>query len=793
MAEHTEGSPVQPLASPTTVDEIDYAFPATIDEIDFAFPATVDEIDFAFPATVDEIDCAFPAPADGVLPGEMNWLPDDSIPCPTFDISDLDAFQPWFLSYGVDGSPSHIDTSLDFLETGQNCINPSVLDPCLDSDQNCINPSVLDSCLDFDQVAVGECEDKSPPTEAEIASEQPVRSEVLYIEWLESLPAPIPDKAVPFYYIDPYRPARKRTRRAGVRGCGCDLQAQRGSGREAARSSGSRSRRPVLAPSTLDHGQYLRETDQGDDEPLQQTINQHGESSASESPRQSSSDTELISVPARHSKIVFRSPYTDEQLCASDSYARSKFRAHAANMKILSTAYISAIRRVFPFYATGITLKDRKGGYYTFDADGLPVLHDRVLKADEEANSEAGKPTRRKRKSVHQFQRPTPRCDPRRWYDTWKYRPAPWHPDNKFVYLEDAQLAYREYSAEDIKLYLKHCPRNYILWVQSEPSQSAHRRLHRDGKPCEEDSKCRWSGCPINGRSFSGLYRVAFDEFPAQTSQGIKDPYKVAMVMHLWCFEQILDPVLYYNKRILLPDTRTFVTPSPENSSAASGALEPDRENEGRAEIKNNFCSKLGDTQRQRTDWGPLKNAFYPWFKETKATKTLPRLYEQSLCYNLTTSYVGSLPKCKLDQFDKRRQVRGEKMPMNERNKEKEEEEARTRMKEERKNSLVDGSGAHAKALPSEADAFKGTTYHVHLGSLAGLQKALDEREEEKQMVRKRRRRTFFTENNGAQPQEAETSGNVQDGGEFGSWLDNVASPDQAERDPKRRRTTQTN
>ncbi|KAG6000018.1 hypothetical protein E4U21_006037 [Claviceps maximensis] len=476
-------------------------------------------------------------------------------------------------------------------------------------------------------------------------------------------------------------------------------------------------------------------------------------------------------------ELIFPSPYTDVQLCASDEDARRKSRAPAANLQAQSATYTTEVRKEFPFFKTEISLKDRMGGYYTLDADGLPVRHDRVLKADSEANSEADAPTRRKRKSVHQMQKPTSACDAKRWYDTWKYTPSSWG-YNKFVYLEDAQLAYREYTAEDIKLYLEECPRNYTLWVQSEPSQSSHRRHDRNGKPCQEDSKCRWSGCPIQGRAVVGLYRVAFDEFPAQTSQGIKDPYKVAMLMHLWCFEQILDPLVYYNRGVLLADTRTFATPS----AMPSEALEtPHPENIGRAEVKNNFCSKLGDAQKPRKDWDSLNSAFYPWFEETPVAQRLPRVYEKSLCYRLTCWCVKKLPKCKTDQFDKRTKAKREKKTAEQKKEENEDEKARKRMREARERGQhTNGSDAYAYAyageLPPESEAFKGTTFHVHLGSLAGYKKALDERDQERDKTNKRRRGTLGMENNNVQLQETGISEDVQDSGD--AW-----------RPPKRQRT----
>ncbi|KAG5929856.1 hypothetical protein E4U53_002354 [Claviceps sorghi] len=639
----------------------------------------------------------------------------------------------------------------------------------------------LDLHADIGQ-RTGDEYDNTSPALMEDPFEEPLSP---YTEWLESLPSPIPDKRVPFQYFCTYPPARQTSHRKNVQASSSRLQTQPSSDYGATRTGGSIPTSVINAPRQND-GQDRAESGTEDNELPQQDIDQHGTSSAPAPPRRPVSSTGPIPAATEQHEIVFPCPYTDEQLRASDEHAWRTFRA-PANMRMSPVACTRAIRKVFPFYGTGIPLKDKEGGYYTLDADGLPVPHDRVLKADSEAGGEADEPTRRKRKTVHQLQKPTAECDPRRWYDEWKFRPGSWPPDNKFIYLEDAQLAYREYSTEDIKLYLAQCPRKYILWVQSEPSQSSHRRHNRNGKPLDEDSKCRWAGCPIKGRAVVGLYRVAFDEFPAQTSQGIKDPYKVAMLMHLWCFEQILDPVVYYSRRLLLPDTRTFATPSPEASHAASEALERDAENVGAAEMKNNFCSKLGDAHKARADWGPLNHAFYPWFRMTEATETLPRAHERSLCYRLTSWCVENLPKCKTDQFDKRMQARGEKKTEEERNKQREEEEAREKIREERNAGLVAGRGADE--LPSESEAFRGTTFHVHLGSLAGYKRALEDREQERDKSKKRRRGTLVPENNDPQTQEAESSAAAGRGGEVGLWPDVRAQPGDVARPSKRRRT----
>ncbi|KAF5669660.1 hypothetical protein FHETE_4900 [Fusarium heterosporum] len=107
-------------------------------------------------------------------------------------------------------------------------------------------------------------------------------------------------------------------------------------------------------------------------------------------------------------------------------------------------------------------------------------------------------------------------------------------------------------SAQDIRTYVENCPRKLTIWLQNTPSQVGHRTVR-----C--DMRCRYSECPVKyGTLRNGWFRVAFDEFPQQTTEGELDPYKMAGSMHLWCFEQCIDPFEMFQRGMLVGDERIF-------------------------------------------------------------------------------------------------------------------------------------------------------------------------------------------------------------------------------------------
>ncbi|KAL3964863.1 hypothetical protein ACCO45_001867 [Purpureocillium lilacinum] len=147
-----------------------------------------------------------------------------------------------------------------------------------------------------------------------------------------------------------------------------------------------------------------------------------------------------------------------------------------------------------------------------------------------------------------------PNSSPSRVYTAPIYPNPPFGPllaENRrlFTYTPNCQLtAGRAFTSEELRQYVD--SRRCIMWVQQAPSQCA-------GRMDPDDKRCRWASCPINARSISsGWLRVALDEFPNLTSDGTKDPFKVAGLLHLWCFEQIFDPMEFYTTCRLFPDAR---------------------------------------------------------------------------------------------------------------------------------------------------------------------------------------------------------------------------------------------
>ncbi|PHH78118.1 hypothetical protein CDD80_7358 [Ophiocordyceps camponoti-rufipedis] len=189
---------------------------------------------------------------------------------------------------------------------------------------------------------------------------------------------------------------------------------------------------------------------------------------------------------------------------------------------------------------------------------------------------------------------------------------GPKAPDGRvlFTYTKDGQLAEdRVYTKEELQIYLD--ARRCVLWIQQAPSQCAA-RLQID------DRRCRWDDCPVASRVIgSGWYRVVFDEYPQLTTKGGKDPFKVAGMMHLWCFEQCFDIVDLFLVNRLRPDTRILP-----------------RE-------LNNPMSINRDSDRDI-----VKKALDPWLKkradhrQKHGPETMPRQHEASLSYRLSKHHV---------------------------------------------------------------------------------------------------------------------------------------------------------
>ncbi|KAF5026663.1 hypothetical protein F66182_1247 [Fusarium sp. NRRL 66182] len=108
------------------------------------------------------------------------------------------------------------------------------------------------------------------------------------------------------------------------------------------------------------------------------------------------------------------------------------------------------------------------------------------------------------------------------------------------------------FSAEMLRDYVRSRHQRIKIWLQNVPAQVKSRLDHGD-------KTCRYLDCPAPNRTMlMGWHRVAFDEFPDLTSDGTKDPFKVAGSMHLWCLERCIDPVELFNLKILVPDDRAL-------------------------------------------------------------------------------------------------------------------------------------------------------------------------------------------------------------------------------------------
>jgi hypothetical protein len=90
------------------------------------------------------------------------------------------------------------------------------------------------------------------------------------------------------------------------------------------------------------------------------------------------------------------------------------------------------------------------------------------------------------------------------------------------------------------------------MWVQNHPAQDKRRH------PGEAlSTKCRWIDCPERFNTIlKGWYRVCFDERPTDSGR-TTDPFHNAGSLHLWCFEQMFDPVSM-REYGFAPDVRNF-------------------------------------------------------------------------------------------------------------------------------------------------------------------------------------------------------------------------------------------
>lgn len=212
-----------------------------------------------------------------------------------------------------------------------------------------------------------------------------------------------------------------------------------------------------------------------------------------------------------------------------------------------------------------------------------------------------------------------PSCDPSHFYAEPCQALEPWGPKTEdgsplFSYLPQGQLTLsKQYTAEEIRQYLRDCPRKAVAWVQQAPAQCNHRLSH-------VERKCRYTDCPDRNNSIlPGWLRVAFDEFSTATTNGTKDPFKVAMVMHLYCFEQCFDPMELYMEGRLLPEDRALLRET-KNPMAIT---------------KNSDARIVGET-------------FEPWFKWNEkrwrqgGAVKVPRPYKETLSHALVGHHLDN-------------------------------------------------------------------------------------------------------------------------------------------------------
>ncbi|KAI8678865.1 hypothetical protein NCS55_00609000 [Fusarium keratoplasticum] len=185
-----------------------------------------------------------------------------------------------------------------------------------------------------------------------------------------------------------------------------------------------------------------------------------------------------------------------------------------------------------------------------------------------------------------------------------------------------------ELSAAELRHYLEHCPRDVNIFVQQPPAQANSRQQ-------ECDRRCRYAQCPVDSKIIRpGFLRVVFDEYHERTSDGRKDPFKVAGCMHLWCFEQCVDPYEFWRKRKLFPDDRHL------------------------PKEQKNLMAINRDTDR-----AIVNRAFLPWMSiqgNLPGLPEIPRDHQDSLTYTLVKHHLENQVTARQTCRDKRNRARAE-------------------------------------------------------------------------------------------------------------------------------------
>ncbi|UPK90292.1 hypothetical protein LCI18_001227 [Fusarium solani-melongenae] len=187
-----------------------------------------------------------------------------------------------------------------------------------------------------------------------------------------------------------------------------------------------------------------------------------------------------------------------------------------------------------------------------------------------------------------------------------------------------------EFSAAEVHHYLQHCPRDVNIFVQQPPAQANSRQQ-------ECDRRCRYAQCPVDSKIIRpGFLRVVFDEYHNLTSNGRKDPFKVAGCMHLWCFEQCVDPYDYWSKKKLFPDDRHL------------------------PKEQKNLMAINRDTDR-----AIVNRAFMPWMSIQEKLKQqgdpeIPRDHQDSLTYALVKYHLDNQVTARQTCRDRRNKAKAE-------------------------------------------------------------------------------------------------------------------------------------
>ncbi|KAF4964335.1 hypothetical protein FSARC_7702 [Fusarium sarcochroum] len=178
-------------------------------------------------------------------------------------------------------------------------------------------------------------------------------------------------------------------------------------------------------------------------------------------------------------------------------------------------------------------------------------------------------------------------------------------------------------SAEQLRDYINSCPRQLTIWLQHVPAQSSSR-------VDKYDSACRYEGCPVPGRTMlMGWFRVVFDEFTELTSTGIKDPFKMAGSMHLWCLERCIDPVELFNSGVLEPDKR--ILPEEDMNRMAAN---------------------------RQSDIGIIRQSIEPWIETRRSKGGPPQIpcarHEDSLSYVMVKHHIDHQTRARQRTRDRR-------------------------------------------------------------------------------------------------------------------------------------------